>query len=306
MPPVSFLSVGVLTDRNKLVRLTSWLVRHQPGRSQNNRLCQTVSSEVKFIKMRSIWKGSIGFGLVNIPVKLFSGVQSSHLDLDMLDERDHEKIRFLRVNEKTHKEVPFDKIVKGYFLKDRYIVLDKHDLEEAAPEKTKIIELENFVDIQDINPIYYETSYYSEPEKQGRKAYALLLKALVKSKKAGVARFVLRNTENLCVIHPMDDVIVITKIRFQQEIRSLSEINKVGDINITKKEMDVGLALIKQYSSSFDLGAFKDEYSDELLKIIKAKAKGKRATVKKMKPQKAVSDDLYDQLMESLGTKKGA
>jgi len=256
--------------------------------------------------MRSIWKGSIGFGLVNIPVKLFSGVQNSHLDLDMLDERDHEKIRFMRVNEKTHKEVPFDKIVKGYFLKDRYIVLDKHDLEEAAPEKTKIIELENFVDIQDINPVYYETSYYSEPEKQGRKAYALLLKALVKSKKAGVARFVLRNTENLCVIHPMDDVIVITKIRFQQEIRSLSEINKVGDINITKKEMDVGLALIKQYSSAFDLSAFKDEYSDELLKIIKAKAKGKRATVKKMKPQKAVSDDLYDQLMESLGAKKGA
>ncbi|WP_175636383.1 non-homologous end joining protein Ku [Pedobacter ghigonis] len=256
--------------------------------------------------MRSIWKGSIGFGLVNIPVKLFSGVQNSHLDLDMLDERDHEKIRFLRVNEKTHKEVPFDKIVKGYFLKDRYIVLDKHDLEEAAPEKTKIIELENFVDIQDINPIYYETSYYSEPEKQGKKAYALLLKALVKSKKAGVARFVLRNTENLCVIHPMDNVIVITKIRFQQEIRSLSEINKVEDINITKKEMDVGMALIKQYSSAFDLGAFKDEYSEELLKIIKAKAKGKRATVKKMKPQKAASDDLYDQLMESLGSKKGA
>jgi len=128
----------------------------------------------------------------------------------------------------------------------------------------------------------------------------------VKSKKAGVARFVLRNTENLCVIHPMDNVIVITKIRFQQEIRSLTEINKVEDINITKKEMDVGLALIKQYSSAFDLGAFKDEYSEELLKIIKAKAKGKRATVKKMKPQKAVSDDLYDQLMESLGSKKGA
>ena len=106
--------------------------------------------------------------------------------------RTHEKIRFMRVNEKTHKEVPFEKIVKGYFLKDRYVILDKHDFEEAAPEKTKIIELENFVDIKEINPVYYETSYYSEPEKQGRKAYALLLKALVKSKKAGVARFVLR------------------------------------------------------------------------------------------------------------------
>lgn len=256
--------------------------------------------------MRSIWKGSIGFGLVNIPVKLFSGVQSSNLDLDMLDERDHAKIKYMRVNENTHKEVPFEKIVKGHFLKDKYIILEKHDFEEAAPEKTKIIELENFVDIKEINPIYYETSYYSEPEKQGKKAYALLLKALEKSGKAGVARFVLRNNENLCVIHPMEGVIVITKIRFEQEIRSLSEVTKVDDVNITKKEMDVGLALIKQYSSKFDLSSFKDEYHNELLKIIKAKAKGKRATVKKMKPQKASSDDLYDQLMQSLSSKKGA
>ncbi|WP_443947511.1 Ku protein [Pedobacter sp. AW1-32] len=256
--------------------------------------------------MRSIWKGSIGFGLVNIPVKLYSGVQNSSLDLDMLDERDHAKIRFLRVNDNTHKEVPYEKIVKGYFLKDRYVILDKHDFEEAAPEKTKIIELENFVDLKDINPMYYETSYYAEPEKQGRKAYNLLLKALEKSGKAGVARFVLRNTENLCVIHPKTNVIVITKIRFDQEIRDISEIDDASDIKITKKEMDVGLALIKQYSSSFDLSAFKDDYSDELLKIIKAKAKGKRATVKKIKPHKASSDDLYDQLMQSLGSKKEA
>lgn len=167
--------------------------------------------------MRSIWKGAIGFGLVNIPVKLFSAVQSSNLSIDMLDERDHAKIRFHRVNEDTNKEVPYEKIVRGFFLKDRYIVLDEHDFEEAAPEKNKLISLENFVDIKDINPIYYETSYYTQPEKQGVKAYALLLKALTKSKKAGVARFVLRNTENLCVIHPMDNVLVVTKIRFEQE-----------------------------------------------------------------------------------------
>jgi DNA end-binding protein Ku len=250
--------------------------------------------------MRSIWKGSIGFGLVNIPVKLYSGVQNSNLDLDMLDERDHHKIKFQRINEETRKEVPYEKIVKGYFLNDRYVILDEHDFEEAAPEKNKIIELENFVDIQEINPVYYETSYYTEPEKQGTKAYALLLKALEKSKKAGVARFVLRNTENLCVIHPMDGVIVITKIRFQEEIRSMADIKKV-DVTINKKEMDVGMALIKQYSSPFDISEFKDDYSIELLKIIKAKAKGKRAIVKKMKPQKASSDNLYDQLMQSLG-----
>lgn len=254
--------------------------------------------------MRSIWKGAIGFGLVNIPVKLYSGVQNSNLDLDMLDERDHAKIRFQRINENSGKEVPYEKIVKGYFLKDRYIILDEHDFEEAAPEKNKIIELENFVNLQDINPVYYETSYYTEPEKQGVKAYALLLKALEKSKKAGVGRFVLRSTENLCVIHPMNGIIVITKIRFQQEIRSIAEIKKVDAKAISKKEMDVGLALIKQYSSDFDITAFKDTYSDELLKIIKAKAKGKRAVVKKLKPQKATSDNLYDQLMQSLGGNK--
>ena len=256
--------------------------------------------------MRSIWKGSIGFGLVNIPVKLYSAVQDSHLDLDMLDERDHAKIKYLKVNANTQKEVPFEKIVRGYFLKDSYVILDKHDFEDASPEKTKIIELENFVDVATINPIYYETSYYSEPEKQGKKAYALLLQALEKSKKAGVARFVLRNTENLCVIHPMNGVIVITKIRFQQEIRDASEIIKTDGVTITKKEMEVGMALIKQYSSKFDLSTFKDNYSNELLKIIKAKSKGKRATIKKMQPKKANSDDLYDQLMQSLSAKKGA
>lgn len=256
--------------------------------------------------MRAIWNGSIGFGLVNIPVKLYSGVQNSNLDLDMLDERDHANIKYQRINENTRKEVPYDNIVKGYFLKDRYIILDDHDFDEAAPEKNKVIELENFVNIQDINPVYYETSYYTAPEKQGVKAYALLLQALIKSKKAGIARFVLRNTENLCVIHPMDGVIVITKIRFQEEIRDRDDVKKATDIKISKKEMDMGLALIKQYSSDFDIAGFKDEYTKELLRIIKAKAKGKQVAVKKLKPKKAKSDDLYDQLMESLNSKKGA
>lgn len=253
--------------------------------------------------MRSIWKGAIGFGLVNIPIKLYAAVQNSNLDLDMLDERDHAKIRFHRVNENTNKEVPYEKIVRGYFLKDRYIILDEHDFEEAAPEKNKIISLENFVDMKAIQPIYYETSYYTQPEKQGAKAYALLLKALLKSKKAGVARFVLRNTENLCIIHPIDNMLVVTRIRFQQEIRNMDEI-KINQTTVTKKEMDVGLALIKQYSSDFDISAFKDDYSASLLKIIKAKSKGKRTIVKKMKPQKVTSDNLYDQLMQSLGGSK--
>jgi len=255
--------------------------------------------------MRSIWKGSLGFGLVSIPVKLYSAVQTSSLDFDMLDSRDHSRIRYQRVNEQTHKEVPYDKIVKGYKLNDEYVIMDDNDFADAAPEKTRIIEIESFVDVADVNPMYYETSYYTEPDTKSNKAYALLVQALIKSKKVGVARFVLRSTESLCIIHPVDNVLVVTRIRFAQQIRSTEDL-KVPDAEVSKKELDMGLALINQYAEHFDVSKFKDEYNDELLKIIKAKAQGKRATVKKLKPQKATGDDLYEQLMQSLTVKKGA
>src|SRR5580692_4989285 len=256
--------------------------------------------------MRSIWKGSLGFGLVSIPVKLYSAVQSTSLDFDMLDSRDHARIRYQRVNENTHKEVPYDKIVKGYKLNDEYVEVDENDFEDAAPEKSKVIEIEWFVDIADVNPMYYETSYYSEPDTKNNKAYALLVQALVKSKKAGLARFVLRTTESLCIVHPVEDVLVVTRIRFAQEIRSTEDLNIGKDVSVSKKELDVGMALINQYAEHFDVSKFKDEYNDELLKIIKAKSQGKRATIKKLKPKKATGDDLYEQLMQSLNTKKGA
>ena len=256
--------------------------------------------------MRSIWKGSLGFGLVSIPVKLYSAVQTSSLDFDMLDSRDHARIRFQRVNENTKKEVPYDKIVKGYKLNDEYVIMDEHDFADAAPEKSKVIEIESFVDIADVSPMFYETSYYTEPDTKNNKAYALLVEALTKSKKAGLARFVLRSSESLCIVHPVERVLVITRIRFGQEIRGTEDLSVDDKVVVSKKELDMGLALINQYAEKFDVSKFKDQYNDELLKIIEAKAKGKRATVKKMKPQKATGDDLYEQLMQSLSVKKGA
>jgi len=256
--------------------------------------------------MRSIWNGSIGFGLVNIPVKLYSAVQSSALDFDMLDARDHSRIRYQRVNEQTHKEVPFDKIVKGYKLNDEYVIVDEADFEDAAPEKSRVIEIENFVNIADVNPMYYETSYYAEPEGNNNKAYALLTKALQQSNKAGFARFVLRNSESLCMVYPVKDVLVITRIRFAEEIRPVEEIETPEKADVSKKELDMGLALINQYAGAFDISKYRNEYTDELLKIIELKAKGKRATVKKMKAPVSKNNDLYDQLMQSLQSKKGA
>lgn len=256
--------------------------------------------------MRSIWKGSIGFGLVSIPVKLYSAVQTSSLDLDMLDSRDHAPIKFQRVNEHTRKEVPYNKIVKGYKYDDDYVILEEADFEAAAPEKSKVIEIESFVDIASVNPMYYETSYYTEPDTKNNKAYALLLEALKKSGKAGLARFVLRSTESLCIVHPVDKAIVVTRIRFAQQIRDQGELNLTDKVTVSKKELDMGLALINQYAEPLDLSKYKDEYHTELLKIIEAKAKGKRPTIKKLKPKASKSDDLYDQLMSSLQVKKGA
>ena len=256
--------------------------------------------------MRSIWTGSIGFGLVSIPVKLFSAVQETRLDLDMLDSRDHAHIKFQRVNENTKKEVPYDKIVKAYKYDDDYVVVEEADFEAAAPEKTKVIEIENFVDISAVNPMYYETSYYTAPATKKNKAYALLLSALKKSGKAGLARFVLRSTESLCVVHPVENALVVTRIRFAQQIREQKDLELDEKVEVSDKELKMGLALIDQYTEPMDLAKYKDEYHNELLKIIEQKAKGKRPTIKKLKPAKAKGDDLYDQLMSSLTAKKGA
>lgn len=243
---------------------------------------------------------------MSIPIKLYSAVQNSSLDLDMLDSRDHAHIKFQRVNENTRKEVPYDKIVKGYKYDDEYIVVEDADFEAAAPEKSRVIEIENFVDIASVNPMYYETSYYTEPDTKNNKAYALLLEALKKSGKAGLARFVLRSTESMCIVHPVDKDIVVTRIRFAQQIRDQDELKLDDKVTVSKKELDMGLALINQYAEPLDLSKYKDEYHTELLKIIEAKAKGKRPTIKKLKPKATKSDDLYDQLMSSLSAKKGA
>jgi DNA end-binding protein Ku len=253
--------------------------------------------------MKAIWKGSIGFGLVNIPVKLFSATQQSNLDLDMVDNRDHAKIHFQRVNERTGREVKWENIAKAYLLNDDYIVLDETDFAEAAPEKSKIIEVNHFVDEAEIDTIYFENSYYIEPEKSGAKAYSLLREALIKSKKVGIAQFVLRTASALTVLKPMGNVLVLSKIRFAEEVRDPSEFDLPPKSAVKPAELKMALSLIDQYSGPFKIEKFKDEYASDLLKLIKAKAKGKRPTVKKMKVVHNKSQDLMDQLKASLKKK---
>ncbi|HJS53396.1 MAG TPA: Ku protein [Chitinophagaceae bacterium] len=255
--------------------------------------------------MRAIWTGSLGFGLVNIPVKIFSAVQDSALDLDMLDSKDHANIKFKRVNEKTGKEVPWENIVRGYFLNDKYVVLEKSDFEKASPEKTKHIEIKHFVDESEIDSMYFEQPYYLQPEKTGIRAYALLRDALKKTGKAGVALFVMRDREHLCIIKAKEDSLVLNRIRFEEEIRSTEELD-LPSVKSKPDELKMAVTLINQLSGPFDIKKYRDDYSERLMKIIKAKSKGKAVPFTPMKVVHSRTKDLMEQLKASLTEKKRA
>jgi DNA end-binding protein Ku len=252
--------------------------------------------------MRAIWSGAIGFGLVNIPVKLFSATQGSELDLDMLDKKDHSNIKFQRVNAETGKQVTWQNIVKGYMLNGKYVILDEDDFAKASPEKSKIISIEEFIEGKEIDSIYFETPYYLQPDKSGEKAYALLRDALQKSGKYGLGNYVLRNREHLCILKPLKNVIVLNTIRFHEEIRSIDEL-KIPASTVKPAELKMAISLIDQLTAKFDISKYKDTYTDELMKVIKAKAKGKKTAVPQMRVVHSNARDLMSQLKASLEKK---
>ena len=255
--------------------------------------------------MRAIWTGSLGFGLVNIPIKMFSAVQDSTLDLDMLDSKDHSNIKFKRVNEKTGKEVPWENIVKGFYIDNKYVVLDKTDFEKASPEKTKHIEIKHFVDETEIDSMYFEQPYYLQPDKTGIRAYALLRDALKKTGKAGVALFVMRDREHLCIVKSKGDALVLNRIRSDEEIRSTKELDLPAGKS-KPDELKMAVSLINQLSGPFDIKKYHDDYTERLMKVIKAKSKGKAVPFTPMKVVHSKTKDLMDQLKASLSEKKKA
>lgn len=250
--------------------------------------------------MKAIWTGAIGFGLVNIPVKIYSAVKDNRPDFDLLERRTGDRIRYKRVNEKSGKEVAWEDIVKAHLLKEKYIFLEDEDFEQASPEKTKLINLRNFVNQSEIESIYYESPYYLRPQKGGEKAYSLLHKALEKTKKAALSSFVMRNAENLAVIRPYKGLLLLNRLRFQEEIRDVAEAD-VSLVKISKEEMEMAVQLISRHTGEFDIADFKDEYTQELLKLIRAKAKGRQPASRTIKFPKSKSTDLLQQLKESLG-----
>ncbi len=254
--------------------------------------------------MRPIWTGAIGFGLVNIPVKLYSATQTSNLSLDMLDKKDHSNIRFLRVNEKTGKEVAWENIVKGYRMNSSYVLLDDKDFEAASAKKTKTIEISDFVKAEEISSIYYETPYYIEPDKSGTRAYELLRQGLTKTGKVGIATFVMRSKESLAVLRADSDVLILNRIRFEEEIRDHKELTLPEKTTVKPAELQMAVSLINQLSAKFDISQYKDNYKDELLKLIHAKAKGQKIKAPEMKVVHSKTKDLMEQLKASLDVKR--
>ena len=254
--------------------------------------------------MRPLWTGAIGFGLVNIPVRLYSATERSDVDLDMLDKKDNSHIKYLRVNEKTGKEVPWSSIVKGYDTGTKYVVLDELDFEKAGAEKTKLIEITDFVKQEEIDSVYYETPYYLAPEKSGVRPYALLREALIKTKRAGVASFVMRNKEHLAILRASGDAIILNRIRFLEEIRPTTELALPAKTVVKPAELKMAIALVDQLSGKFDITGYKDSYTASLMKVINAKAKGKKTVAPVMKVVHSKAKDLMEQLKASIETKR--
>jgi DNA end-binding protein Ku len=255
--------------------------------------------------MRAMWSGFVSFGLINIPMKLYSAAQEHSLSFSLYHEKDLAPIRYAKICTEEGIEVPLEEIVKGYERGEGdVVILKKEDFEAARVEHEKIIEILSFVDVAEIPPFFYERPYYLEPAKGGGKSYSLLLEALRVSKKVGVARFILHNTEHFAVLLPTDELLILNQIRMLEDIRDYSSLS-LTPAKVTKQEVELAIALIDKLTGHFEPEAYHDAYKDRLKEIVEEKAKGKKVKVGKRKEVATTKVvDLMSVLKKSLGPEK--
>jgi DNA end-binding protein Ku len=227
---------------------------------------------------RGLWKGAISFGLVNVPVELFSAQKrSAELDLTMLDKRDLAPVGYKRVNKATGKDVPWEDVVKGYeYQDDKYVVLSEEDFRRANPEASKTVDIVAFVDLADIDPQYFETPYYLAPGKRGEKAYALLRDAMAKAGKAGIATVVIRTKQYLAALLPQDEALILNTLRYHNELKSAKDLDipeKLKGHKASSKELDMALTLIDDMAGKWQPEQYHDTYHEDLMERIEEKIK---------------------------------
>src|SRR5579862_2659885 len=225
---------------------------------------------------RAIWSGAISFGLVNVPVRLYSATSPKTVRFHQLSGKTGARIRQKRVDPTTDEEVPYEDIVKGYEITpDRYVVIAPEELDALDRKATKTIDIEEFVDLEEFDPIYYDHSYYLAPTSGGAKAYRLLLDAMRESGKVGIGRVVVRSKQQLCALRPAGDVLTLTTMLWGDEVLSperVDELDAVADAEATPRELKMAEQLIASLSGEFDPSKFRDEYRDRVLKLIERKA----------------------------------
>ncbi len=257
---------------------------------------------------RSIWSGAISFGLVNVPVKLYSAVSRKTVRFHQLNKDTGVRIQQKRVDPSTGDEVPYDNIVKGYELtKDRYVVVTPEELEALDPVKTRTVDIEDFVDLEDIDPVFYDQAYYLVPDKGAAKAYGLLLNAMKESGKVAIARVVLRTKEQLVAIRPAGDVLMMETMIFADEVvdaGDIEELPEATDLKASDRELAMAQQLIASLSTDFEPDRYKDEYRDKVLDLVERKAQGEEIAVQPEAEKPSKVPDLMAALEASLAAVK--
>jgi DNA end-binding protein Ku len=254
---------------------------------------------------RAIWTGAIGFGLVTVPVKLYSAVDRKTVRFHQLSGESGVRVVQKRVDPRSGEEVPYERIVKGYEIApERYVVIAPGELDGLQPKKTKTIEIEDFVELSQIDPIFYDHPYYLAPGTGGAKPYRLLLEAMREIGRVAIARFVMRSKEQLVAIRPMGDVLEMATMLFPDEILApdrLNEIPDLAEVKTTKRELEVAKQLVESLAGDFDAERYRDTYREEVLALIERKAQGEEIAVQPAAEEAAApAPDLMSALKASL------
>jgi DNA end-binding protein Ku len=254
---------------------------------------------------RAIWSGAISFGLVNVPVKLYSATSPKSVRFHQLSAKTGARIKQKRVDASTGEEVAYEDLVKGYELApDRYVVIEPEELEALDPKATHTIDIEEFVDLVEIDPIYYDNSYFIAPSTGGAKPYRLLLEAMRESGRVGIGRVVLRSKQQLCALRPTGDVLTLSTMLFGDEVLhsdNLDELDAIRDTETSERELAMAEQLIESLSGEFDPTRYRDEYRDQVLALIERKASGEEiAPAPAAQPATAAAPDLMAALEASL------
>ena len=251
----------------------------------------------------------MSFGLVNVPIKLYSAVKQKDVHFHQLEEGTGARVRQKRVSEKTGREVPYDKIVKGYEIsKGKYVVIEPNDLDAMAPEDTRVIDIEDFIDLDEIDPIYIESTYWLAPDKTagGKKAYALLVKAMETKKKVGIGRFVMRGKPHLAALRPIDGALALHTMVFADEIVDKSEIAGADPkVQVNERELAAAEKLIESLTSPWEPERYEDTYREQVQDLIKRKAKGEQIVAPEAPKDEPKVLDLMAALEASIAARKG-